>query len=97
MVYNYNVLIDREAPEYVNRLPEKSQRIVKENLRKLGENPYPGFGKGDKKKLTHRGETLYRLIGRAFTTFYRIYDKENEVRILKVMTIERAHKEYGRL
>jgi mRNA-degrading endonuclease RelE of RelBE toxin-antitoxin system len=94
----YKVLIDREALEYVNGLPEKSQRIVKENLRKLGENPYPGFGKGDKKKLTHRGEILYRLhIGRTFTAFYRIYDKENEVRILKVMTIERAHKEYGRL
>ncbi|MEE8179894.1 MAG: type II toxin-antitoxin system RelE/ParE family toxin [bacterium] len=94
----YKVLIDREALRYVNSLPDKSQRIVKENLRKLGENPYPGFGKGDKEKLTHRGETLYRMhIGRTFTAFYRIYDKEKEVKILKVITIEKAHKEYGRL
>ncbi len=93
----YKVLIDREALKYVNSLPDKSQRIVKENLRKLGENPYPG-GTGDKEKLTHRGKTLYRMhIGRTFTAFYRVYDKEKEVKILKVMTIEKAHKEYGRL
>jgi mRNA-degrading endonuclease RelE of RelBE toxin-antitoxin system len=94
----YRVLIDRKALEYINSLPEKGQRIVKENLKKLGESPYPGTGKGDKEKLTHRGETLYRLhIGRTFTAFYRVYEEEKEVKILKIMTIERAHKEYGRL
>lgn len=94
----YKVLINREALEYVNSLPEKSRRIVKENLKKLGEGPYPGTDKGDKEKLTLKGETLYRMhIGRTFTAFYRIYEEEKEVRILKVMTIEKAHKEYGRL
>jgi len=94
----YKVLIDRRALEYVDGPPEKSRRIVKENLKELGESPYPGFGKGDKEKLAHKGEVLYRLhIGRTFTAFYRIYDREKEVKILKVMTIERAHKEYGRL
>ncbi len=94
----YRVLINRDALGYVDGLPEKSQRIVKENLKKLGERPYPGTGRGDKEKLTRRGETLYRLhIGRTFTAFYRIYEKEKVVRVLKVMTIERAHKEYGRL
>jgi len=94
----YRVLIEREALEYVNGLPEKGKRIVKDNLKKLGENPYPGAGKGDKEKLTYRGESLYRMhIGRTFTAFYRIYDREREVRILGVMTIESAHKKYGRL
>lgn len=94
----YKVLIDREALRYVNSLPDKSQRIVKQNLRTLRENPYPGAGQGDKEKLTHRGETLYRVhTGRTFTAFYRIHDKEKEVKILKVMTIEKAHKEYGKL
>ncbi|WP_456474789.1 type II toxin-antitoxin system RelE family toxin [Candidatus Pyrohabitans sp.] len=89
----YRVLIDREALEYVNSLPEKKQRIVKRTL-KAWRKPYPGFGKGDKEKLIYKGE--YRLhIGRTFTTFYRVYDEEKEVRILKVMTIEKAHKEYG--
>ncbi len=94
----YRVLIDRRALEYVDALPPKSRRIVKDNLQKLAENPYPGAGRGDKEKLIRRGESLYRIhIARSFTAFYRIYDKEGEVRILKVMTIEQAHKEYGRL
>jgi mRNA-degrading endonuclease RelE of RelBE toxin-antitoxin system len=94
----YRVLIDRKALLYVNSLQGKSQRIVKENLKKLGEAPHPGTGKGDKEKLTRRGETLYRLhMGRTFTAFYRIYEDKKEVKVLKVMTIERAHKEYGRL
>ncbi len=94
----YRVLIDRKALGRLNSLPKKGQRIVKENLRKLEEAPYPGTGRGDKEKLTHRGEALYRLhIGRTFTAFYRIYEDKKEVKVLKVMTIERAHKEYGRL
>lgn len=94
----YRVLIDREAMAYVEGMPEKSKRIVKDNLKKLGNNPYPGKGKGDKEKLTYRGESLYRMhIARAFTAFYRIYDNDKTVKVLKIMTIERAHKEYGRL
>lgn len=94
----YKVLIDREALDFVNNLPEKSQRIVKENLKKLERTPYPGSGRGDKEKLTHRRETLYRLhIARTFTVFYRIYDEDKTVKVFKVMTLERAHKEYGRL
>jgi mRNA-degrading endonuclease RelE of RelBE toxin-antitoxin system len=97
MVHHY-FFLERRALEYVNSLPPKSQRIVKDNLRKLGENPYPGSGLGDKKKLTHKGESLYRLhIAKSFTAFYRIYDKTKEVKVLKVMTIEAAHKEYGKL
>ncbi|MFQ5975986.1 MAG: type II toxin-antitoxin system RelE/ParE family toxin [Candidatus Hydrothermarchaeales archaeon] len=94
----YKVLIDTVALHYVNNLPEKSQRIVKENLKKLGESPYPGTGRGDKEKLVFKGEILYRMhIGRTFTAFYKIYDKENVVKIFKVMTIDSAHKDYGKL
>ncbi len=94
----YHVLIDREARAFVDSLPEKSKHIVKNNLKKLGGSPYPGIGGGDKEKLTHRGESLYRMhIARAYTAFYRIYDDDRTVKVLKVMTLERAHKEYGRL
>ncbi len=94
----YRVLIERRALEYVNSLPPKSQRIVKDNLRKLRENPYPGSGLGERKKLTHKGESLYRLhIARSFTAFYKIYDETKEVKVLKVMIIEAAHKEYCKL
>jgi mRNA-degrading endonuclease RelE of RelBE toxin-antitoxin system len=95
---SYTVLIEGSALDFVNSLPEKSRRIVKDNLRRLGENPFPGSGKGDKERLTRKGESLYRLhIARSFTAFYRIYEDEGVVRILKVMTIEAAHKRYGRL
>ncbi len=94
----WKVLIDREALKYVVSLPEKSREIVRKNLKKLGENPYLGGGKGDKEKLTYRGKILYRFhIGRSFTAFYLVYEDKHKVKILKVMTIERAHKEYGRL
>ncbi len=94
----YKVLIDRDALDYVDSIPLKSQRILKENLKKLGEAPYPGSGKGDKETLVFKGETLYRLhVGRTFTAFYKVYDKENVVKIFKVMTIDSAHKNYGKL
>lgn len=94
----YKVLIDRDALDYVDSIPLKSRGILKKNLLKLGKAPYPGSGKGDKEKLVLKGETLYRLhVGRTFTAFYKVYDKEKVVRILKVMTIEKAHKIYGRL
>ncbi len=95
---SFRVLIEGSALDFVNGLPEKSRRIVKINLRKLGENPFPGAGKGDKELLTRKGESLYRLhIARSFTAFYRIYEEDRSVKILKVMTIEQAHKRYGRL
>jgi mRNA-degrading endonuclease RelE of RelBE toxin-antitoxin system len=40
---------------------------------------------------------VYRLhIGRSFTVFYIIEHEENVVKIVKIMTIERAHKDYSR-
>ena len=55
---SYAVFIDKDALDFVDALPDKSGRIVKENLKKLGENPYPGRGKGDKEKLAH-GVSLF--------------------------------------
>jgi hypothetical protein len=41
---------------------------------------------------------LYRIhVGRSCTVFYKIYEKEKLVRILEIMTIEKAHRRYGRL
>ncbi|HUX99986.1 MAG TPA: hypothetical protein VMV49_10570 [Candidatus Deferrimicrobium sp.] len=91
----YRLLISKKALKFINGLPEKSQRIVRDTITILYENPYPDKG-GDKEKLNLSGYELYRMhIGRIFTVFYRIF--ENEVRILDIMTIEKAHKIYGRL
>jgi mRNA-degrading endonuclease RelE of RelBE toxin-antitoxin system len=45
----------------------------------------------------HGREDTYRLhISRTFTAFYRIHEPEKEVHVLAVMSIEQAHKRYGR-
>ncbi|WP_144926769.1 type II toxin-antitoxin system RelE family toxin [Halorubrum salsamenti] len=93
---SYNVLLAADAREYVSLLDEKSTRIVKDNLRKLAEDPYPrpGAGSGDREKLTVDGEEIYRLhIGRTHTAF--IVEDDSEVRVIDIMDIDDAHKRYG--
>lgn len=93
---NYSVLLGDEARYYLAALDEKSQRIVKDNLRKLEQNPYPGGGKGDKERLPVDGEEMFRLhIGRSHTAFYVILEDDNQVRVIEIVDIEEAHKRYG--
>lgn len=95
---SYSVLLGDEAREYYQALDEKSQRIVKNNLQKLAEDPYPrpDAGSGDREKLTVDGEEIYRLhIGRTHTAFYDIIDSEEEVRVVEILDIDDAHKRYG--
>jgi mRNA-degrading endonuclease RelE of RelBE toxin-antitoxin system len=93
----FALLIEQKQIDKINGFDEKSRRITKEKLDTLKEDPYPGK-RGDKEKFCLRGGyILYRLhIGRSWTAFYRIYDKENVVKVLDIMTIEQAHKKYGR-
>jgi len=93
----YNVLIAADASEYVSVLDEKSTRIVKENLQKLADDPYPRpeSGAGDKEKVIVDGEEIYRLhIGRTHTAFYDVLESEKEVRVVELMDIDEAHKRY---
>jgi mRNA-degrading endonuclease RelE of RelBE toxin-antitoxin system len=95
---SYEVLLAEEAREYVAALDEKSKRIVKDNLRKLTDDPYPrpDTGTGDKEKLVIDGEELYRLhIGRTHTAFYDVLEADKEVRVIEIVDIDEAHKRYG--
>jgi len=93
---SYEVLLSDDAVSYLRSLDEKSERICKENLRKLTESPYPGEGKGDKEKLVVDGEELFRLhIGRTHTAFYLVDGGANEVRVVEILPIDEAHKRYG--
>lgn len=95
---SYEVLLSEEAREYYGSLDEKSQGIVKENLEKLEEEPYPrpDAGSGDREKVTVEGEEVYRLhIGRTHTAFYVVAEDEGQVRVVDLMTIDEAHKRYG--
>lgn len=94
---SYNVLIAADAREYVSLLDEKSTRIVKENLQKLADDPYPRpeSGAGDTEKVIVDGEEIYRLhIGRTHTAFYDVLESEKEVRVVELMDIDEAHKRY---
>ena len=72
---SYDVLLHPDADEFLRGLDDKSKRIVRNNLKKLADNPYPGSGKGDKEKLVIDGDKRYRMhISREYTAFYDVYE-----------------------
>jgi mRNA-degrading endonuclease RelE of RelBE toxin-antitoxin system len=93
---SYEVLLHPNADEFLRGLDDKSERIVRDTLGKLAENPYPGSGKGDKEKLVIDGDERYRMhISREYTAFYDVYEDRNEVRVTEILPIDEAHKRYG--
>jgi len=92
----YEVKIRNRVSEEVNRLPEKSRRIIKAALERLEENPYPGT-KGDKERITLRGgRIIYRLhISHTYTAYYSILQESQVVRVNDIFSTEQAHKKYG--
>lgn len=95
----YEVLLDEDSAQpYYESLDEKSRRIVRDNLRKLREDPYPrpGSGLGDVERVPFQGTTAYRLhIGRSHTAIYTVQEDEGRVLIHVLLDIDTAHKEYG--
>lgn len=94
----FEVKVRNTADRYISSLPEKSRRIITNTLKGLEENPFPGSG-GDKEKLfLSGGSGIYRLhIARTFTAFYRIDKESRIIKVHDILTIEQAHKKYGRL
>ncbi|OPY56214.1 MAG: hypothetical protein A4E49_00279 [Methanosaeta sp. PtaU1.Bin112] len=93
----YRVLIGIKASKFLSTLTDNSQRRIKNKCKVLVEDPYPGQG-GDKKLIERGRKSAYRLhVARSYTVFYRINENDKEVKILKITTIEQAHKLYGRL
>jgi len=75
-VVNFHVLIDEDAQKFLDDLPRKSNRIVKDKLKLLEEDPIPGKH-GDKEFLHFSDYDAYRThIARSYTVFYRIFKKE---------------------
>ena len=95
---SYSVLLADQPREYIAAADEKSERIIKDNLRKLEDDPHPrpGSGSGDREKLVVDGEEMYRLhIGRTHTAFYTILDDADQVRVVEILPIDEAHDRYG--
>jgi mRNA-degrading endonuclease RelE of RelBE toxin-antitoxin system len=93
----YEVLLGDQAREFLAVADEKTERICKEKLGYLGENPYPGRGRGDKEKLPIDGDRdRFRMhISRTYTALYTVLEDERQVRVLKILPIDDAHKRYG--
>lgn len=94
---DYDVLLGDDAREFLDVADDKTERITKENLGYLTENPYPGRGRGDKEKLPIDGHRdRYRMhISRSYTAIYTVLEEDNEVRVLEILPIDDAHKRYG--
>lgn len=83
---NYDILVTEDVEEFMDNLDDKSERICRDNLRKLENNPFPGSGRGDKEKL--QNSNYYRLhIGRTYTAIYLITENESKVEIRDLLTI----------
>lgn len=94
----YQVLLGDQPREFLATADEKTDRIVRENLRQLADEPYPrpGAGGGDREKLPVDGREMYRLhIGRTYTALYTIHSETEEVRVREILPIDDAHKRYG--
>jgi mRNA interferase RelE/StbE len=90
----YRVEIHPKAKEFLEQLPRKLQEHTRDTLLTLREEPRP---RGSELLTLPDNYRVYRLhIARVLTVFYQVYDDEHRVRILKIMTIEQAHKEYRR-
>ena len=94
----FEVRVRKQVAAFLETLPEKSRRIVTAALKALSDNPFPGSG-GDKEILAlPSGRSLYRLhIARTYTAFYGIDVEAGIVSVYELLSIEQAHKRYGRL
>lgn len=93
----YDVLLHPDVDGFLDAVDEKTERICRDHLNHLAENPYPGRGQGDKEKVDFAGAGEYRLhIGRTWTAFYSIIEDDAEVRVYEITDIDDAHKRYGR-
>jgi mRNA-degrading endonuclease RelE of RelBE toxin-antitoxin system len=93
----YEIRIDLEARDFLNSLDEKSRRIIKQNLRKLESNPYPGPQNsiGDIEEVTVKGREVFRMhISRSYTAFYKVKEQEEKVVVTEIVDIDKAHKMY---
>lgn len=86
------VNIEKGVIKTLEKYPEKIREHIFNHLRKL-EDPYSASDV----ECLHPKVQVYRMyIGRTYTIIFKIYKEQNSVMVLDLMTIEQAHKRYGR-
>ncbi|MEN6341153.1 MAG: hypothetical protein ABFC89_01200 [Methanospirillum sp.] len=92
------VRVQKPVAAFLDTLPEKPRRIVAAALKDLGENPFPGSGGNNELLTLSAGRQVYRLhIARTYTAFYGVDTDAGIVSVYELLTIEQAHRRYGRL
>jgi mRNA interferase RelE/StbE len=87
-----DIQIERGVIKTLEKYPEKIREHIFNHLRKL-ENPYDA----PDVECLHPKVQVYRMhIGRTYTVIFKIHKVSNIVQVLDLMTIEQAHKRYGR-
>lgn len=81
--------IEKHALRFINSLPEKDRRIIRQHLMRL-EDPYTVMGV----ELLQNGHCRIH-IAHSYTAFFDVVPG-GVVKVLDVMTIEEAHKRYKR-
>ena len=86
------IKIEDRVKEYIRELPEKDRRVIGEHIDRLSEHP---DATGNIKKLRTKKSRWRMHISLKYTLFY--YIDSDMVWIDKIMTIEQAHKKYGKI
>ena len=84
--------IERGVIKTLEKYPEKIREHIFSHFRKL-ENPYTA---PDVECLYSKTQIYHMHIGRTHAVIFRINKESDMVQVLDLMTIEQAHKRYGR-
>jgi mRNA-degrading endonuclease RelE of RelBE toxin-antitoxin system len=86
------VRIEKGVIKTLEKYPEKIRGYIFSHFCKL-EDPY----NAPDVECLHSKVQVYRMhIGRIYTVIFKIHKESNIVQVLDLMTIEQAHKRYGR-
>jgi len=86
------IQIEDSVTSFIRSLPEKDRRVIGEHIERLTEHPN---ATGNIKKLNTKKPRWRMHISLKYTVFY--YVISDTVYIDLIMTIERAHKKYGKI
>jgi mRNA interferase RelE/StbE len=87
-----NIQLERGVVKTLSKYPEKIREQIFSHIRKL-DDPY----RAPDVECLYPTKQLYRMhVGRTYTIIFRILKESGTVIVLEVLTIEQAHKRYGR-
>jgi len=86
------IRIEERAKNFIWGLPEKDRRIIGEHIEELVHHPH---ARGNIKRLKTKKPHWRMHISWKYTLFYSI--DSDTIWIKKIMTIEQAHKRYGKI